>query len=157
LVPSGRDGVDEVVLRSGDGGAVGQDGGRRRDVPAGGEPPAERPVRVDGVDGVAARIDDAVAAHGRSRVHVAPARLGAHAHALRARSDLEAPHHAARGEIERVEVIVVGADVRDATRRQRGRAEDEVPGGEAPERLSVLADDVELAVVAPHRDGAVGW
>ena len=119
------------------------------------EPPAQRAVGVDGVDAVAARVDDAVGADRRARVDVAAARLGADADALRARADLEDPARLrARGH-DGVEVVVVGADVDRAVVRDGGRAEDDVARRVAPLRRAVAPDGVELPVVRAEEHRAV--
>src|SRR6185436_8012746 len=55
-----------------------------------------------------------------------------------------------------VQVVIIGADVGHRAAVHRRRAEDEIAGGETPQRLPVPGDDVQLVVVAADQHRAVG-
>ena len=155
LLPVGRDGVDEIVLTAGHDRAVGEHGGRGRDVPAGDEMPAQCAVGVDGVDAVAAGVDDAVRPHGRPGVDVAAAGLGADTDPLRTGAHLHDPARLHGGSGQRVKVVVVGADIDRPVVCDGGRAEDDVTRRVRPAERSVARDVVQLAVLRSDQDGAV--
>ena len=117
--------------------------------------PAQSAIRVDGVDAVTARVDDAVGAHGRPGVDVATAGLGADPDPLGARAHLHDPARFGRGSAHRVKVVVVGADVDRSVVTDGRRAENDVPRRVRPPECSVTPDLVQLAVLGPDQHRAV--
>src|SRR6185503_21365142 len=109
--------------------------------------PAQSAIRVDGVDAVAAGVDDAVRADGGTGVDIAPAGLGADPDPLRAGAHLHDPARLHGNPAHRVKVVVVGADIDGAVVSYGGRAEDDVPRRVRPLERSVARDVVQLGVL----------